>query len=138
MLHCLTVVYARLQGVGDHGDPTLDFLRGHLAVLFGLLMQDNLANQEELLKSLPGVSASAKLHTLLGQAREFLAVYADFRSRLFAAAGWCVSEEDVLFMSLARHVDSITEDRKAERVAHDVIILLESLCDTLKNIETGS
>ena len=137
MLHCLTFVYAQLHGAGDHGDATLDFLRGHLAVLFGLLMQNNPTNQEELLKSLPGSSDSAKLHTLLGQAREFLAVYADFRSRLFATAGWCLSEEDVLFMSVVRHVDHITEDRQAEKVAHDVIILLAALCETMKSIETG-
>ena len=108
-LYCLTVAYSRLQSAGDHGDPTLDFLRGHLAMLFGLLMQGNVANQMVLLKTLPGSSDSVKLHTLLCRAQEFLAVYADFRSGLFATSAWRVNQNDTM--------PSITEDEKAESVA---------------------
>ena len=124
-LYCLTVAYSRLQSAGDHGDPTLDFLRGHLAMLFGLLMQENVANQMVLLKTLPGSSDSVKLHTLLCQAQEFLAVYAAFRSRLFATSTMRVDQNDMM--------PSITEDRKAESVARDVIVLLQTLCDRVRD-----
>ena len=94
-------------------------------MLFGLLMQGNVANQMVLLKTLPGSSDSVKLHTLLCQAQEFLAVYADFRSRLFATSAWRVNQNDMM--------PSITEDRQAESVAHDVILLLQTMCDRMRD-----
>ncbi|KAJ7780267.1 hypothetical protein DFH07DRAFT_875948 [Mycena maculata] len=57
-------------------------LLSHLALLFGLLMLDNAANQVALLALLPAASSSprggdrAKVDVLLGQAREFAYIYA--------------------------------------------------------------
>ncbi|KAF8159400.1 hypothetical protein B0H34DRAFT_703300 [Crassisporium funariophilum] len=64
------------------------FLRGHLAVLFGLLMSGSAENQSLILASLPNLSATAALNTramkdsnraklsrLVEQARDFVAFY---------------------------------------------------------------
>jgi hypothetical protein len=129
-LHCLAFAYTQLQAVGGRNDPTLDFLCGHFAVLFGLLMQDNVANQMELLKGLPGISDSVKLSMLLCQAQEFLAVYAAFKSRLFASS---MHQNDV---SMGGHSDTIAEDKRAESVTHHVILLLEVLCDRVQDLQS--
>lgn len=65
------------------------FLRGHLAVLFGLLMTENLENQSAILEALPLPNSAtssrvqknktgnkAKLSRLAEQARDFVAFYA--------------------------------------------------------------
>ncbi len=49
-------------------------LLGHLAVLFGLLMRDNGANEDIIISSLPsrGESRKSKLERLVEQARELV------------------------------------------------------------------
>ncbi len=68
------------------------FLRGHLAVLFGLLMMDSKENQTAILDALPGSSSSsdlrlviakhAKLSKLVEQARDFVVFYTVVSKRL--------------------------------------------------------
>jgi hypothetical protein len=69
------------------------FLRGHLAVLFGLLMMDSKENQTAILDALPGSSSSssnmksaiakhAKLSKLVDQARDFVVFYTVVSKRL--------------------------------------------------------
>lgn len=60
-------------------DADASFLRGHLAVLFGLLMQGNEKNQGALQEMLPGGQSKAevkiKLNRLVDQARQFVAFF---------------------------------------------------------------
>lgn len=58
-------------------DADASFLRGHLAVLFGLCMRDNTANQRALLGLLPGPQSNpkVKLNRLVDQARQFVAFF---------------------------------------------------------------
>jgi hypothetical protein len=53
------------------------FLRGHLAVLFGLLMQENEENKEVILQLLPrrGESRAVKLTRLVDEARKFVSFF---------------------------------------------------------------
>lgn len=63
----------------DAADADASFLRGHLAILFGLLMQGNQANQDAIFAALPPAGADqkrGKLSRLVDQAREFVAFYA--------------------------------------------------------------
>lgn len=58
-------------------DADASFLRGHLAVLFGLCMRDNMPNQRTLLGLLPGPQSNpkVKLNRLVDQARQFVAFF---------------------------------------------------------------
>ena len=74
------------------------FLRGHLAVLFGLLMMDNTENQTAILQALPSnisvapstsaktkairISERSKLSQLVDQAKDFVAFYTVVSNRL--------------------------------------------------------
>lgn len=103
------------------GTPPLDtdtadtlFLRGHLAVLLGLLMRGNPTNQAYILAAL-GVSAASNrvaLARLVEQAREFVAFYA-----ALGGAG--------------NRVDGSADERDG-RVARDVVQFLAELRDTAR------
>ncbi|KAF9525938.1 hypothetical protein CPB83DRAFT_885229 [Crepidotus variabilis] len=115
-----------------HADPEVEaessFLRGHLAVLFGLLMIDNPDNQSTILSVLPTISPNGlvippnkrkpaataqdnriKLSRLVDQARDFVVFYTVI-NRKFGGEG---------------EVDK----EKESRVAKEVVLFLESLRD---------
>lgn len=91
-LACLAQVYVQLGN--ERTDPGADFLRGHLAVLFGLLMRDSTANQQEVLRALAGSTDRQKLSGLAQQAGDFVGFYAQLTARLSAAAEHCDEEQD--------------------------------------------
>lgn len=139
-LACLSLVYIQ-QGKATSDlenvvDPGADFLRGHLAVLFGLLMCHNPANQTILLAALPGTSHRSKLATLVDQALDFVTFYAELTGRLVTAAATEDGKEnegfDVMAIPPQRQdysVKRIVRDGKGEDVAHSVILFLETLRD---------
>jgi hypothetical protein len=86
---------------GSDSADTL-FLRGHLAVLFGLLMRGNPDNQEHILQSLS--RSNQTLEQLAEQAREFVSLY----------------------NALSGGMEEATE----ERTARDVVVFLEQLRDS--------
>ncbi|KAG5653614.1 hypothetical protein H0H81_011986 [Sphagnurus paluster] len=122
-LDILVQLYTRYQPASDAAhshspaqadDDAVDpadalFLRGHLAVLFGLLIRGCEANQEHILDALGGARA---LRALVEQAREFVAFYA----ALGEGAGVSASASGV----------GGTEDGQ---VAQDVVCFLEGLVD---------
>jgi hypothetical protein len=59
----------------DNDDPSADFIRGHLAVLFGLLMRDSPKNQTEILSYLPGATVRSKLDRLIDDAEQFCSIF---------------------------------------------------------------
>jgi hypothetical protein len=68
----------RAAAASEDSDPDAGaaFVRGHLALLFGLLVRGAPAGRTVLLAALPGVSARAKLARLAEDARAFVAFYA--------------------------------------------------------------
>jgi len=111
-------------------DPGANFLCGHIAVLLGLLMRDNKANQTVLLTALPGSSTRRKLASLAEQAREFVTFYAELAIRLSiaVAAKDKDDKEDGILMphSNDTKVDRMVGDGNGN-VAREVISFLESL-----------
>ncbi|THH17311.1 hypothetical protein EW146_g3475 [Bondarzewia mesenterica] len=92
-LECLVRVYLHhcrreaLELVVDADDPGAHIVRGHLAVLFGLLMRQSAANQAAVLEALPGSTRRAKLDALVGHARDFVGLYAAFMVRVAGGVG---------------------------------------------------
>lgn len=142
-LDCIAQLYiqqAKANADLNDIDPGADFLRGHLAVLLGLLMRNNKANQKVLLAaSLPGSSQHAKLAALADQAREFVTFYAELALKLSKAARGRSDDGDEGSddgdgdggddgPSLENYnVDRIARDRNNGQVAQEVISFLETL-----------
>ncbi|KAH6915815.1 hypothetical protein BKA70DRAFT_1556397 [Coprinopsis sp. MPI-PUGE-AT-0042] len=90
------------------------FLRGHLAVLFGLLMKENEENVDMVLEILPrrGESTKIKLNRLVDQARRFVSFF------------------DVVQASQHHEDGGLNEDEQNEKkVAQDVLEFLQLLRD---------
>ena len=122
ILDCLVSVYEQHFRVEDD-DPGTFIIRGHLAVLFGLLMRGSPANQDIILDVLPG----AGLKGLIQHAKEFVGLYAEFMSRVSrgerhdAEDAGDDPEDDI---SQIQVKDGATQD-----VAQDIIKFLEGLID---------
>jgi hypothetical protein len=111
-------------------DPGSAFLRGHLAVMFGILMRDNTANQKVILSSPPGSLRSTKLDKLIEQAREFSLLYADLTSKMVKMEDNRADENDEADSSPQCGAErKIVEDGKGQRVTRDVVAFLEGLQD---------
>jgi len=129
-LECLALVYVQHCKSEDHMDVVV---RGHMAVLFGLLMEDCPRNQDILLRALPGSSRRSKLNALIGNATEFTRFYVEFTKRVSAAVNTQEGEEEESERVEAHtgdsSVDKILRDTKGETVAKNVISFLEQLRD---------
>ncbi|EMD31914.1 hypothetical protein CERSUDRAFT_119234 [Gelatoporia subvermispora B] len=129
-LECLALVYIQHHKSEDHMDTVV---RGHMAVLFGLLMQGCLENQNILLGALPGSSRRHKLTSLITNATEFTQFYVEFTKRVSAAVHNQEDEEDQgIHFDMPpsdSSVDKLLRDTKGETVAKNVITFLERLRD---------
>ena len=116
------------QDKGTDLDPGTDFLRGHVAVLLGLLMQDSIANQRVLLGALPGSSDQRKLLSLTAQAREFVAFYAGLTARISAAgaAGMIHDDDEASEVKPDDYVERVVRDGNGQ-VVKDIVSFLEKL-----------
>jgi len=80
-------VYLRYRkSEADEDDPGTHIVRGHLAVLFNLLMRECPANEAAALGALPGTARRVKLDALVRNAREFVGLYAEFMMQLSRGA----------------------------------------------------
>lgn len=121
------MVYERQLQLEDDG-PGVHIIRGHFAVLFGLLMRGSIGNQDVILNTLPG----AGLEGLIRHAKEFVGLYAEFMARVarggekhdVSDTGEGEGEGEEEFIGQVPTKDSATQD-----VAQDVIKFLESLMD---------
>lgn len=106
------------------------FLRGHLAVMFGLLMRESPANQEHILGNLDGTgtggSPRAKLNTLVEQARDFIVFY--------AALSLNPPDSDGSDASGNRGTDTDTARDRESKIAEDVVVFLEELRDGVNSL----
>lgn len=98
-----------------------------MAVLFGLLMEQNAENQRLILAALPGASNRDKLCALVDNAREFLLFYVNFAKKV-AEASQEVEEEEDERERIEGGAQSVLHDVKGETVANNVIRYLEELC----------
>jgi len=137
-LEFLALIYIQQDTTTKVIDPEADFLRGHLAVLFGLLMQQSDRHQEALLQVLPGESNYIKLNSLVNQAREFVTFYAELTTQLMnAASNLGEGERDDLYPDLSKisrrthnsigSIGRIIRDGGGEDVASEIILYLEQL-----------
>ena len=107
-------------------------VRGHMAVLFGLLMKGNTDVQRELLEKLPGPTNRKKLAGLVDNAREFTLFYVEFAKKASAAAEGLDVEDDEDVDGVA-HMEmdtrKVLRDTQGESVARDVLEFLTGLRD---------
>jgi hypothetical protein len=121
----------RKFSLGSVVDPGANYLRGHLAILFGLLMRDDPINQTVLLSAFAGSDNRVILDSLVDQAREFVTFYADLTSRMAVAVAAVEEEENSEPLSDPQHsVERMVRDGKGESVARDIVSFLESLRDS--------
>lgn len=130
-LVCLAFVYLERCKTDNEIDP---FVRGHMAVLFGLLMQQCPANQRVLLDALPGTSDKQRLNSLVEHAREFTLFYVEFTKKVSAAIRSQIREEEEddeesVEVSAGVGYGAVLRDTRGETVAKDVIVFLERLRD---------
>ena len=120
----------------DETDHEMEpIIQGHTAVLFGLLMRDNLQNQTSILDMLPGGTNKQKLGILVDTAREFVEFYGDVMARVARGrkGGDTVEESQVTEVDEEEndHVDeNYIVDDSGERTARDVVAFLELLSDS--------
>ncbi len=112
-------------------------VRGHIAVLFGLLMRHSAENQRILLASLPGISNKKKLHALADNAREFMLFYVEFAKKISAVAE---AEDDEGEEAVGGKggeglggMGSLMRDSQGETVARNITAFLEELCDSAQS-----
>jgi hypothetical protein len=121
VLQCLVSVYEQHFRTEDD-DPGTYIIRGHLAVLFGLLMRGSSANQHIILDALPGTG----LKGLIQHAKEFVGLYKEFMARVARGeehnTGNAEDDEEVTAQIKVR--DGATQD-----VAQVIIKFLEDLMD---------
>jgi hypothetical protein len=117
------LVYERQLLLEDDG-PGIHIIRGHFAVLFGLLMRGSTENQDVILNTLPG----AGLEGLIRHAKEFVGLYAEFMARV-ARGGEKLDVSDTEEGEEEIIGQVPTKDSATQDVAQDVIKFLESLMD---------
>jgi hypothetical protein len=117
-LDVLAELYARARASTSEGDA---MLRGHLAVLLGLLMRAP-PNAAALLRTLPGATRRARIDALLAHVRDFVGLYEDFMGRLGRQRE---DDEDT------EHVGGVGKRANGAggEVARDVVMFLEELRD---------
>lgn len=133
-MECLIHVYLRYRksehsstGV-DASDPGTYIVRGHLSILFGLLMRGSPENERIILDSLPGPSRGAKVDDLVSYANEFVGLYREFMKRVAREGGRGSSEVDdedapeETRLELGKARDGAGED-----VAREIVSYLEGL-----------
>jgi hypothetical protein len=111
-------------------------IQGHTAVLFGLLMRDNLENQASILGMLAGDTNKQKLASLVDTAREFVEFYGEVMARVAGGR----EREDGIEESQATEVDEeedgvnvdegVVVDDSGEKTARDVVAFLELLSES--------
>jgi hypothetical protein len=118
--------------VGNEMEP---IIQGHTAVLFGLLMRDNLENQTSILGMLPGDSNKQKLAVLVDTAREFVGFYGEVMARVARGrrGGDEIEESQATEVDERDDVDvdeGFVPDDSGEKTARDVVAFLELLSDS--------
>lgn len=128
-LEPLVSIYLQHRKPSPIEDEDIDpIIRGHIAILFGLLMRDNVSNQRILLAAFPGSSTREKLAPLVESAQEFVDLYGQVMTKVARGE---VDENE-------KNSDDDDEvpykragggDEKGESIAKDVVAFLEILSE---------
>ncbi|KAH7911177.1 hypothetical protein BJ138DRAFT_1007185 [Hygrophoropsis aurantiaca] len=119
VLECLTLVYLEHRKSHNDHTPESSFLRGYIAVLLGLLIQDCPRNQPFVFALLDGRSLRGKLKSLIDDSRAFAQLYADLTVQLSTADE---GDDD-------ESTKKTPERSRGEDIAAGVIASLEALRD---------
>ena len=120
----------------DAGNEMEPIIRGHTAVLFGLLMRDNLENQTSILRMLAGDTNKQKLTVLVDTAREFVEFYGEVMARVAKGRGRVDGIEESQMTEVDEEENDIYVDEgfvvddSGEKTARDVVAFLELLSDS--------
>ncbi|KAI0795425.1 hypothetical protein C8Q75DRAFT_449637 [Abortiporus biennis] len=137
-IDCLALVYkdylpqtaSPTGGLSSTRDEVQLLVRGHISVLFGLLLQNPInyvtANQRILLASLPGTSNKAKVDGLIESAKEFWEFYVRFTRKVEQGVDEDDDEEQ-RDEETVRPGGRMLKDREGEDVARDVVKFFEAL-----------
>ncbi|KAI0711190.1 hypothetical protein C8T65DRAFT_708168 [Cerioporus squamosus] len=128
-LACLARIYTHYAKSQNEVDTVV---RGHMAVLFGLLMERSPANQHTLLNALPGSDNRSKLGTLLQHAQDFTLFYVALSRKVAEtrSSGEGADEEEDDSPSVHPSPSgSVLRDTKGEAVAKGVVAFLKKLRD---------
>ncbi|EJF63754.1 hypothetical protein DICSQDRAFT_153594 [Dichomitus squalens LYAD-421 SS1] len=128
-LACLAQVYTHYLESPSELDTVV---RGHMAVLFGLLMEHAPSNQRTLLAALPGEDDWTKLGTLLKHAQDFTLFYVALTRKMAESQDTNVEEgeeDDESSHASASASRRVFRDSKGEAVAKGVIGFLRKLRD---------
>ena len=138
-LECLVRVYLRYRkSEADEDDPGTHIVRGHLAVLFGLLMRECPANEAAVLAALPGTGRRVKLDALVRNAREFVGLYAEFMMRLSRGEEGSKEDGDEENDERRSSAERVVRDGAGDSVARDIVVFLEMLRDGINLLTPGS
>ncbi|KAI0659223.1 hypothetical protein C8Q70DRAFT_915843 [Cubamyces menziesii] len=131
-LQCLAQVYAQHLASASELDVVV---RGHMAILLGLLMDRAPGNQRILLDALPGSSDREKLGVLIQHAQDFTMFYVTLTRKMAQAQSY-VHDEDLDAEEVEAEAGSgdtlatrVLRDSKGEAVARSVIAFLGRLRD---------
>lgn len=106
-------------------------IQGHTAVLFGLLMRDNLENQTFILDILPGDTNKQKLDAIVETAREFVEFYGEVMVRVARGRKRGGEIEESQATELDEENECVDEDfiidDGGEKTARDVVAFLDLL-----------
>lgn len=127
-LACLAEVYMHYLKSSSELDAVI---RGHMAVLFGLLMEHAPANQHALLAAIPGEDSWTKLGTLLQHAQDFTSFYVSLTRKMAEAHTRedAKQDEDEDVSAPTSASGRAFRDSKGEAVAKGVIAYLKRLRD---------
>ncbi|KAI0764887.1 hypothetical protein C8Q74DRAFT_1204781 [Fomes fomentarius] len=127
-LACLAQVYTHYLKSSSELDAVI---RGHMAVLFGLLMDHAPANQHALLTAIPGEDDWTKLGTLLQHAQDFTSFYVSLTRKMAEAQTRedAKQDEDEDVSAPTSASGRAFRDSKGEAVAKGVIAFLKRLRD---------
>jgi len=119
----------------DMGHEMGPIIQGHTAVLFGLLMRDNLQNQTSILGMLPGGTNKQKLDVIVDTAREFVEFYGEVMARVARGrkGGDGIEESQLTEIDEGENGDvdeGFIVDDSGERTARDVVAFLELLSES--------
>ena len=128
-LSCLARIYTHYSKSQNEVDAVV---RGHMAVLFGLLMERSPANQHTLLNALSGLDSRSKLGTLLQHAQDFTLFYVALSRKMAEAQSREEGAEEESEDTVDAHSSvsgSALRDTKGEAVAKGVVAFLRRLRD---------
>ncbi|KAF8137030.1 hypothetical protein EV363DRAFT_1156822 [Boletus edulis] len=127
VLGCFTMLHVQYSDNHQDDPPERAFLRGYTAILLGLLMKDDPSNQTIVMSTLPGITPSDKIKSLISHCHSFLDLYND-TIPLPSSDSPRATPEAPSHEASGRH--RATWDKQGEQIARSVIASLEILCDS--------